>query len=34
MLASRKTIKPSRIPISQLCLSDAIKETETESVSR
>lgn len=33
MLASRKTIKPSRIPLSQLCLSDAIKENETEDVS-
>ncbi len=33
MLASRKKIKPSRIPLSQLCLSDVIIEDETEDVS-
>ena len=33
MLASRKKIKPSRIPLSQLCLSDVILENETIDVS-
>ena len=32
MLASRKPIKSSRIPLSQLCLSDVILENETEDV--
>ena len=34
MLAARKNIKPSRIPLSQLCLSDVILEHENEGVSR
>ena len=34
MLASRKNIKPSRIPLSQLCLSDVIIENETTDVSK
>ena len=32
MLASRKNIQPSRIPLSQLWLSDVILENETEDV--